>query len=54
MNITVVGGGSWGTALAILLHGNGHRVTVWCYSEADAEYLRSHRESRHLKGAKIP
>ena len=54
MNITVVGGGSWGTALAILLHGNGHRVTVWCYSEADAEYLRSHRESRHLKGVKIP
>ncbi len=54
MNITVVGGGSWGTALAILLHDNGHRVNIWSYSEKDAGYLRTHRESRHLQGVKIP
>ena len=29
MKITVVGSGGWGTALAILLHKNGHQVTVW-------------------------
>lgn len=28
-NITVLGGGSWGTALANLLATNGHNVTIW-------------------------
>ena len=28
-NITVLGGGSWGTALSVLLHDAGHRVTIW-------------------------
>ena len=27
--VGVLGAGSWGTALAILLHDNGHDVTVW-------------------------
>ena len=27
--ITVIGDGGWGTALALVLNGNGHRVTVW-------------------------
>ena len=27
--ITVLGGGSWGTALSKLLSENGHNVTVW-------------------------
>jgi glycerol-3-phosphate dehydrogenase (NAD(P)+) len=29
MKITVIGTGGWGTALAVLLHGNGHQVTLW-------------------------
>ena len=29
MNVTVVGSGGWGTALAIHLCKNGHRVTLW-------------------------
>ena len=28
-DISIIGAGSWGTALAVLLHKNGHRVTVW-------------------------
>ncbi|MES9926196.1 MAG: glycerol-3-phosphate dehydrogenase, partial [Candidatus Thiodiazotropha endolucinida] len=27
--IAVLGAGSWGTALAILLSGNGHSVSLW-------------------------
>ena len=27
--ISVLGAGSWGTALAILLEDNGHQVQVW-------------------------
>jgi glycerol-3-phosphate dehydrogenase (NAD(P)+) len=30
--IAVIGAGSWGTALAVLLSNNGHKVTVWYHS----------------------
>ena len=28
-NVGVFGAGSWGTALSVLLHDNGHHVEVW-------------------------
>ena len=31
--VGVLGAGSWGTALALLLHKNGHEVTVWSISK---------------------
>ena len=34
--VSVIGAGSWGTALAILLNNNGHDVTVW-YHNSKAE-----------------
>ena len=34
MNITVVGSGGWGTALAKLLHHNGHTVTIWSFAQS--------------------
>lgn len=27
--VTVIGDGGWGTALALVLHRNGHHVKVW-------------------------
>lgn len=36
-NITIIGDGGWGTALAILLSRNGHSVTVWGH---DADYIK--------------
>ena len=27
--VGVLGAGSWGTALSVLLHDNGHQVTIW-------------------------
>lgn len=51
----VLGAGSWGTALAILLHNNGHEVTVWSINKEEVEMLSSKREHvSKLPGVKIP
>ena len=31
--IGMIGAGSWGTALALVLHNNGHEVTIWSIHE---------------------
>jgi glycerol-3-phosphate dehydrogenase (NAD(P)+) len=43
MRITVIGAGSWGTTLAILLNYNAHQVTLWSYSKEDAQAMIKHR-----------
>ena len=54
-NVGVVGAGSWGTALALVLEKNGHHVTLWSSREAKAEELRKTRENADkLPGIKIP
>ena len=55
VNVGVVGAGSWGTALALVLEKNGHQVTLWSSREAKAEELRTLRENADkLPGVKIP
>lgn len=55
LNILVLGDGGWGTALAILLHNNGHKVTLWSKFPEYAESLRQDRENtKFLPGVKIP
>lgn len=52
--IGVVGAGSWGTALAMLLDGNGHDVTVWSIDKAEVDLLNTKREHpAKLPGVKI-
>ncbi len=52
--ISFLGGGSWGTALAILCNNNGHEVTIWSKLESEVEMLRTKREHVHrLPGVKI-
>lgn len=52
--IAVLGGGSFGTAVANLLAENGHRVRQWMRDPEQAEAIRIHRENpRYLKGIKI-
>ena len=49
--ITVLGAGSWGTALAALLAANGHVVRLWAREESMVEALQTARENaRYLPG----
>ena len=53
--ISVMGTGSWGTALAILLYNNGHQVMLWSAHPEKAVSLNETREdSGKLPGVKIP
>lgn len=55
MKVTVLGAGSWGTTLAILLAGNGHRVCLWSYRDDQAREIRENRENAtFLPGIHIP
>ena len=45
MNITVLGSGGWGTALALLLTDNGHTVTLWSHDPEKSERMRETREN---------
>lgn len=54
-NLGVVGAGSWGTALALVLEKNGHQVTLWSSREEKAAELRHLRENvDKLPGVKLP
>ena len=44
-NISVIGSGSWGTALAWLLRKNGHKVTLWSYLKEENEMFLKYREN---------
>jgi len=55
MKISVLGAGGWGTTLAILLHYNGHNVTLWEYKKSYARHLLKKRiNTDYLPGIKIP
>jgi len=55
MRIAVLGGGSWGTTLAILLHENGHDIRMWEYFADQAAVVAETRENKKfLPGVKIP
>lgn len=54
-NVGVIGAGSWGTALSVLLHDNGHSVTVWSIDESEVKMLDEKREHLlKLPGVKLP
>ncbi|MBW2257706.1 MAG: NAD(P)-dependent glycerol-3-phosphate dehydrogenase, partial [Deltaproteobacteria bacterium] len=55
MRVTVLGAGSWGTALGVQLHRNGHRVSMWEFFPDLARDIIEHRENRRmLPGVMIP
>lgn len=55
MHLTVLGAGSWGTALAILLARNGNDVTLWGRDAEEMTILGTLRENVHyLQGFAIP
>jgi glycerol-3-phosphate dehydrogenase (NAD(P)+) len=53
--ITVLGAGSWGIAVANLLHANGHKVTLWEFNPDDCRMLQTNRmHQSKLPGIVIP
>ena len=55
MNVGVIGAGSWGIALTVLLDKNGSKVTVWSKFEEEVKMLSEKREYEDkLPGVKIP
>lgn len=52
--IGILGGGSWGIALAVLLHKNGHDITVWSALEQEIQMLASTHEHKMLPGVRLP
>ncbi|WP_297528102.1 NAD(P)H-dependent glycerol-3-phosphate dehydrogenase [Thiohalobacter sp.] len=54
-DISVLGAGSWGTALSLLLARNGHRVCLWGHlADAMAEMARDRENRAFLPGFTLP
>lgn len=50
----VLGAGSWGIALSVLLHNNGHEVTIWSALKDEIEMLKKeHEQKDKLPGVKL-
>lgn len=52
--ISVIGSGSWGVALAMLLNSNGHDVKIWSFSEEEARIINEDRKCKFLPNITIP
>lgn len=54
-SIGVIGAGSWGTALAWLLAGNGYPVHLWSYEIETTDQIKNERENKNfLPGVILP
>ena len=54
MKIGILGAGTWGTALALLLANNHHEVTLWSAIESEISELRSTHRHKNLADAVLP
>lgn len=54
MKVTVLGSGSWGTALSLVLLENGHQVTLWSYRQSQAEEMKKSRTNPLLPQSPLP
>lgn len=53
--INIIGSGSWGTAIAVMLANHGHDILLWSYLDEERENLEKYRENKpFLPEIKIP
>ena len=53
-NISIIGSGSWGTALGIHLAKLDNNIKIWSYSDEEAEIINNKRKCKFLPDAYIP
>jgi glycerol-3-phosphate dehydrogenase (NAD(P)+) len=55
VNATVIGAGSWGTALAVVLDSNGHDVRIWAREQEIADAINlNHHNPTYLPELALP
>ena len=55
MKVTVLGAGSWGTTLALVLNQNNNMVTCWSFDKNDVDSIKKSKENKKfLPGINIP
>ena len=53
--VGIIGAGSWGTALSLVLANNGHSVEIWSIVEKEIDMLKEkHEHIDKLPGVKLP
>lgn len=52
--IGVIGSGTWGTAIAVLLNNNGHQVDLWSAIPAEIEEMKTTFKHRNLPEVTLP
>lgn len=53
IKITVLGGGSWGTAISKLLTENKHEVTIWIRDYERAAIIDEERENKKISAGHL-
>lgn len=54
-NVAVLGAGSWGTALSLVLADNHHNVRLWTHRKEQADEINEKNENeQYLKGVQLP
>ncbi|MBO4904908.1 MAG: NAD(P)H-dependent glycerol-3-phosphate dehydrogenase [Lachnospiraceae bacterium] len=54
-DVSIIGAGSWGTALSVVLSDNGHSVTIWSIADSEIEMLSKYHENKDkLPGVILP
>lgn len=55
MNISVIGSGGWGTAVAVMLAKKGYNIKLWSWIQEETDRLNSDRENKEfLPGIAFP
>ena len=53
-NISIIGSGSWGIALAIHLAKMGNKVKVWSFAKEEADLINNEKKCKFLPNVDLP